>query len=303
MNNMLRSTYLCLVLLSMIWGGSYYFIKILLASFEPWSIVFIRSTLGLVTIIGMMYLMKQPFNLKKIPWIPMVIVAAINTAIPWGIIGLSETRIPSNMAAILNSTTPILSLILGILFFQAVSNRWHLFGMGVSCLGVVILLGYTPTVSSVNLLGSIGMIIASLFYALGSQLSKKLLHTLTPYQATFGTLLFTSLISGGITVSFEDINYSGLFSPYNLIIAICLGIFGSGIAYILFYFIVQRGGPELATKVTYLLPICSIIWGGLFLNEPVYLYMIFGLTIILFGIYLSGQNSKQINKMDVDTSS
>ncbi|MCG7344723.1 DMT family transporter [Sporosarcina sp. ACRSL] len=286
-----RSVYLSLLVLSMIWGGSYYFIKILLEVFEPWTIVFFRSTLGLVTIILIMLLMRKSFELKKIPWVWMTVVAAVNTAIPWAIIGFSEIRLTSNMAALLNSTTPLLSLLLGILFFGTKAVRWHWVGISIGIIGLMILLGLKTNMVYIDIVGGIGMIVASLFYGLGSHLSKSLLKGLSPFQATLGTLFFTSIISGIVAISTEDIPLTKVVTPINLFVLIGLGIFGSGVAYILFYFIVNRGTPVIATTVTYLIPVFSLVWGTLFLNESIHLNMIIGALLIMSGIFLTGKNS------------
>nr|WP_223829494.1 DMT family transporter [Paenibacillus arenilitoris] len=100
---MSRQLFAALVLLSLIWGGSFYFIKILLHDFGPWSIAFLRSAFGLATITLIMLVLRKPFGLRSIPWLPMAVMASIHTAIPWAIIAFSETRLTSGMASVLNA--------------------------------------------------------------------------------------------------------------------------------------------------------------------------------------------------------
>ncbi|WP_210365997.1 DMT family transporter [Bacillus sp. REN3] len=285
-----RILILTLVLLSLIWGGSYYFIKILLEDFGPWTIAFLRSSLGLLTISAIMLLTGKEFGLKKIPWLPMTIMALINTAIPWAIIGFSETRLTSSFASVLNATTPLWAIVVGLLFFNSKTDRYKLLGMGTAIFGLVILLGLEPgSVVSVDLLGFFGMILASLFYAIGSYLSKRLSERLSMYQVTFGTLLCCMAGSGGAALATEKITLTGLYNLTTLAAWAGLGILGSGIAYILFYFLVQNGGPEIATMVTYLIPVSGIIWGSTMLNEEIHFSLITGLVFILGGIYLAGK--------------
>jgi drug/metabolite transporter (DMT)-like permease len=289
-----RSPFFALLLLSLIWGGSYYFIKVLVEDFGPWTIVFLRSALGLVVIATIMLVTRQPLGLRKMPWLSMAIVALINTTIPWAIIGFSETRISSSLASILNATTPLCSLLLGIAFFRTVSNRLQLMGMVAAGIGVVVLIGLEPDWSaSIQVLGIVGMITASMFYGLGSQLSRRFLHQLSAYQATFGTLLFSMLGSGSVALSTEKISLSQLAVPEHAAVLIGLGFFGSGVAYILFYWIVKRRGPEFATMVTYLLPMSSIIWGGALLHESIHWNMVAGLVLILCGVYVASRKSRK----------
>ncbi len=300
---MQRSLYGALLLLSLIWGGSFYFIKILLQDFGPWTIAFLRSGFGLVTIVTIMLVLRKPFHFGKIAWGPMVAIALINTAIPWALIGFSETRVSSSMASVLNATTPLWTMIVGLMFFQAVTTRKQWFGMGIAFIGLIVLLGINPiTIISVDVLGFFAMIAATLCYAFGSQFSKRYFKELSMYQITFGTLLSGMVGSGLVATSIEPITWSHLASPSTLGVLIGLGVFGSGIAYVLFYFMIQKGSPEFATMVTYLVPATAIIWGYTLLNEHIGWSLLIGLVLILSGVYLASKaaaNNIRINKKHV----
>lgn len=285
---MSRPLYLALFLLSLIWGGSFFFIKILLHDFGPWTIAFLRSSFGLVAITVIMLILRKPFELRKIPWLSMALVALLNTAVPWAIIGFSETRLTSGMASVLNATTPLWTMVVGVVFFQAVTSRLQWLGMGVAFIGLIVLLGVnTESIISVDLLGFMCMISATLCYALGAQLSKRLLSGLSMYQITFGSLLCAMLGSGGAALSVESVSFTHLASPANIGALIGLGVFGSGIAYVLFYFMVQKGSPEFATTVTYLVPASAVIWGFALLHEKIYWSLLTGLAFILGGVFLA----------------
>ncbi len=295
---MTRSLFLVLFLLSMIWGGSYFFIKLLLNDFGPWTIAFLRSGFGLVTIVMIMLLLRKPFEIRKIPWVSMAVMAFVHTAIPWAIIGFSETRLSSSMAAVLNATTPLWTMVVGVLFFQAVTNRLQWIGMGVALTGLIALLGVNPvSIISVDLLGFIGMLAASLCYAAGSQLSKRLSRRMSLYQITFGTLLCSMLGSGSIAYLFETISLPQLIAPTNIAILIGLGVFGSGIAYILYYYMVQKGSPEFASMVTYLIPASAIVWGYTFLNEKLGWSLLTGMVLILVGVFLASKKTRKLRKL------
>lgn len=285
-----RSLFLVLASLSLIWGGSYYFIKILLEAFGPWTIAFLRSGLGLAVITVIMLLSRQKFGLRQIPWVAMAIMAFINTAIPWAIIGFSETRLSTSIASVLNATTPLWAVVVGLMFFKRKSSRSQVLGMAVAVTGLIILLDLNPaSIVSVDLLGFICMIIASLFYAIGSHLSKRLSENLTMFQVTFGTLLCCMLGSGSVAAVMEPIHWPGLLNPAVMAAWVGLGVFGSGMAYVLFYFLVQKGGPEYATMVTYLIPVSGIVWGYTMLQEDIRWSLIAGLLLILSGVFLAGR--------------
>lgn len=288
---MARSLYFALVLLSLIWGGSFFFIKILLPDFGPWTVAFLRSAFGLATIVTIMLALRKPFGLRQIPWLPMVIMALVNTAIPWALIAFSETRLTSSMASVLNATTPLWTLVVGVLFFRSVTNRMQWIGMGIAFIGLLVLVGVSPTsIVSVDLLGFACMLAATLCYAVGTHLSKRLSGGLSMYQITFGTLISTMLGSGVMAAATEGGSLAPLASPATLGAVIGLGVFGSGFAYILFYFMVQKGSPQFATTVTYLVPASAIIWGFTLLNEPISWRLVAGLVFILGGVYLANKD-------------
>ncbi|MFC4779173.1 DMT family transporter [Paenibacillus sp. GCM10023252] len=285
-----RLVYMALIGLSLIWGGSFYFVKVLLHDFGPATIAFLRSSAGLVTVTLIMLVLGKPFGFRTIPWVRMAVMATINTAIPWSLIALSETRLTSSMASILNATTPVWTIIVGILLFGQRSSRSQWLGIAAASVGVVLLVGYEPgAVGSVNLVGFLCMLGATLCYAVGSQLSKRLLGGFSMYQITFGTLISAMVVSGGVAFSTESIALSDLVTSTNLLMIIGLGVFGSGIAYILFYYMVQQGSAEFATMVTYLVPCTALIWGYTLLGESIAWNMVAGLVIILGGVYVAGR--------------
>lgn len=295
-----RSLLLVLTLLSLIWGGSFYFMKILLQDFGPWTIAFLRSTLGLITITVVMLSLKKPIGFKQISWVPMVIMALINTAIPWSLIAFSETRLTSTMASVLNATTPLWTLAIGILFFKTVSGRMQWLGMLIAFCGIIVLLDVNPvSLVSVDLLGFLCMMAATCCYAIGGQLSKRLPGSLSMYQVTFGTLLCSMVGSGGIALLTESFSFSGFASESTVASLIGLGVFGSGIAYILYYYLVQKGGPEIASYVTYLVPITAFVWGYALLNEEITWNLLVGMVFIAGGLFLTGRRERAKAKVTV----
>lgn len=285
-----RSLFFVLFLLSLIWGGSFFFIKILLDDFGPWTIAYLRSSFGLVAIIVIMLVLRKPFEFRKIPWIPMAVMALVNTAIPWALIGFSETRLTSSMASVLNATTPLWTTIVGVVYFQTVTNRLQWLGLGIAFIGLIVLLEVNPvSIISIDPLGFICMIAATLCYAVGSQLSKRM-KGLSMYQIAFGTLFCTMIGSGSVAFSIEPTSILQHVSFTNITALIGLGIFGSGIAYILFYFMIQKGSPEFATMVTYLVPVSAILWGYTLLNEKINWSLLIGLAFILGGVFMSRKN-------------
>ncbi|PGE90390.1 EamA family transporter, partial [Bacillus pseudomycoides] len=113
---MSRKLYFALIMLSLIWGGSFYFFKILVADFNPLVVAFLRSTFGTITLIALIPFFYKYFR-GKIPFIPLFAVGILNTLIPWTLICFSEQKMTSNLASVLNATQPLWTMVLGILLF------------------------------------------------------------------------------------------------------------------------------------------------------------------------------------------
>lgn len=294
-----RLLFAALIVLGLIWGGSFYFIKRLLEDFEPWTIAFLRSGFGCVTVAAVMLILGKKFELRAIRWLPLAVVAMVNTAVPWALIGIGETRLSSGLASILNATTPLWTIAVGALFFKAATNRMQWVGMVLAMAGIVILLDIDPrSFAAVDFVGFACMLAAALCYAFGSQLSKRL-KDVTLYQTTFGTLLCSTLGSGAVALAVEPVNLSPVASLTNIGLIVGLGVFGSGIAYILFFFMIQQGSPEFATMVTYLVPATAVLWGFTLLNEPVHWSLFAGLIFILGGVFVSGRKRRRQGTADI----
>lgn len=282
--------YVALILLSLIWGGSFYFIKVLVEDFGSWGVSFLRSAFGLATVTAIMLALRQPFGLRGVRWLPMAIVAVVNTALPWYLIAHSETRLDSGLASILNATTPVWTILIGAAAFRAPTNRYQWTGIAIAFVGLAILLGITPSaLSSIDGIGLLLMLSATLCYGLGSQLSKRVLTGYSMYQLTFGTLLCSTIASGVMALIAGPFPAAALADSSNLLCLLGLGVLGSGVGYILFYYIILEASAEFATMVTYLAPCTALVWAYSLLGEHIGWNMLAGLCVILAGVYVAGR--------------
>jgi len=286
--------YITLAVLSLIWGGSFFFVKILIESFDPWTTAFFRCLFGVITLLPFVYFKRREFILQGAPWVPLLLVGLFNSAIPWVLIAYSETKITSGLASVLNATTPIWTMLLGILLFRLSSTIYQVIGMMLGFIGILII----ADINWVNLyvhdsLAIAAMLLVTLCYGFATQVSKKYLQAISVYQIAFATLFVGSIVSGVMAISIETIEWTLLLQPSNFWSLIGLGSLGSGIAYILFFLLIQKGSPQFATLVTYLAPPFAIMWGALFLQEKVTFSLILGLIMILAGVYVSGKRKKE----------
>ncbi|EEN02452.1 hypothetical protein bthur0014_28720 [Bacillus thuringiensis IBL 4222] len=221
----------------------------------------------------------------------MFAVGILNTLIPWTLICFSEQKMTSNLASVLNATQPLWTMVLGILLFGIHSNRNQIIGLFIGFVGILILSDiHLSNVFSVDSLNFVAMLIATFCYGLATHITKRYLKEMSMFQISLGTLLVGSICSGGIVLFLEEpIQILTKISWHHIGALIGIGTFGSGIAYLLYFYLIQKGGPNFASISTYLVPVSAIFWGYILLNENISWRLIIGLVFILIGVYITNR--------------
>ena len=282
--------YLALIALSLIWGLSFVFISILSEPAGVWGTVFVRCIAGAVLLLPLLWFKRKEIN-KQVPWKALIVVGVANAGLPWGLIALSQTQINSSLAAVLNAFTPIFTGILGLLFFGSVLLKQQWMGIAIGFIGILIIMDFDISLLFGESFVGIGtMILATMCYGFSAHYARKHLRDIGIIFVTTCTLIVGSVV-GGIMIVLTDINQlQTLAQNLNgeiLFAIIGLGFFGSGIAHLLFFYLMKKKSAEFATSVTYLIPISAIFWGYFLLKEPISIRMIIGLIVILCGVYLT----------------
>lgn len=282
--------YLALISLSLIWGLSFVFISILGEPAGVWGTVFIRCLAGAILLLPILWFKRKDI-IKPVPWKALMVVGVTNAGLPWGLIALSQTQINSSLAAVLNAFTPIFTGILGLLFFGSVLLKQQWIGIAIGFVGILIIMQFDVSLLFGESFVGIGtMILATMCYGFSSHYARKHLKDAGIIFVTTCTLIVGAFV-GGIMMLLTNADQIQTLSQNmsgEVIAAIIgLGFFGSGIAHLLFFYLMKERSPEFATSVTYLIPISAILWGYFLLKEPITLHMLIGLVVILCGVYLT----------------
>jgi drug/metabolite transporter (DMT)-like permease len=291
--------YGALFTLSLIWGTSFLFIKLLVEPLGAWGVVFGRCLFGTVILLLIIAFRKDWKGLKGLPFGIIVLVSLLNNALPWYLIALSETKITSSYASLINATTPIWTLIIGFLFFQNKLRLLQWLGIALGFFGIIILSGVDITsIKDQSIVGLFTMVGATLCYGYSTHLTKKYLSTVSVTMISFSTLIVSALISFIMVLLTDRTIFTMILEPSIFGALVGLGVFGSGIAYLLYYYCIQKGSPEFASLVTYLVPISAMVWGAVILKEEIHFSMITGFILILAGVYVSSKKPKE-NKIQI----
>ncbi len=277
-----------LIVLALIWGSSFILIKKGLVGLNPFQLGSLRMIFaaGFLLVIGFKSLPLIPLH----QWKYIALTAMFGTFIPAYLFAIAQTQIDSSVSSILNSLTPLNTLILGALIFKLDFKRSQILGVIIGLIGsALLILNGAMHHPEQNYSYAILVLIASLCYATNVNLIKRHLSDLSPLSISTGN--FTVMLLPALIILY----FSGFFEvieipkvQHSVIFILILGVVGTGIANILFFKLIQMSSPVFATSVTYLIPVVAFFW-GLLDNEMLTPVQFMGAFIILIGVYLSSK--------------
>lgn len=280
--------YAALAAIALIWGASFLFIKVAVQDMSPTVLVVIRSTTGFIALAVLMVALRRGLvtNARR-RIVPFVVMALTAGVIPWLAIAWGEERISSGLASILNATTPLWAAIL--VYWIIPSDRpspINYAGVLVGLAGVVILVLPSITSGGIrgDLIGAAAVLLASVSYALSALYQRRKLRNVNVFEANLGQLAFTALLVLPLAAPSVPGTH---FEPRSIAAVLALGIAGSGIAGVLYYYVLNSLGPVRGSGVTLLVPVTAVFWGAMLLHEPVTLTILVGMVVILAGIVLT----------------
>lgn len=283
-----RLDWVLFVLLGFFWGSSYLFIKIGVdAGLPPFMLITLRLLIGFLLLATVVAVAREPLPRDPRTYGHLIVMGAVNIAIPFSLITWAELTVDSALAAILTAPVPLFVIIIAAIFLhdeRITVNR--LAGLVVGFIGVAILVGFDPaSVAAGDLAGEIALLGATLSYACGAVYARRNIHGLRPMIPAVFQVGFALVMTTILTFTFErplDVTVK----PEAWFAVIWLGLLGSGLAYLLFFRILGRWGATRTSMVAYLLPVFGITLGALVLSEPVDARLIIGTALVIGGVAL-----------------
>ena len=286
--------YTLLTILALIWASAFFNIKIATYSYGPLSISFFRIFFGALPVILICYLRKIKIEAFSKDWYWFAAIGIINLVIPFFLIAYGIQKVQSNLAAILMASTPLTAAILAHFFINNEKiNLIKSIGILVGFSGIVFLFSDKILINENNFFSAFLILFGSCFYVVGGLLTLKISNK-TNENVTASILIWATLILFPICIFIEQ--------PWNLtprldstISLIYLGVFSTGIAWLLRFYILKNNGLVFQAQVAYLIPIFGVILGFLFLKEGITPKVILSLIAVILGIYLVKRSSKVIS--------
>ena len=274
-----------LILLAVIWGSSFFNIKIATYSYDPITLALVRVIFASVPLLILCKVTKIKIEAFGKNWNWYALIGLCNIAIPFVLIAIGTSKINSYLAAILMSTTPLSGSILAHFFTKDEKLSYpKTIGVLIGFSGIILLFFDKAILNSENYIYALITILGSTFYCIGGLLTLKLKNKKNE-NVTTSTTLWSVIFLLPFSIIFET-PWQSSPSLASTLSLLYLGIIATGLAWLIRFRILTVNGLVFQTQVAYLIPIFGIIFGYFLMDEIITWRVLFSLAIILLGIYI-----------------
>ena len=275
--------------LALIWGSSFFFIELSLEWTTAVGVAFWRTALGALAMIIITYSLGLRLPGKAKQWLHLLVAGFFMSAFPFTMYAFAQQYTTSILAAILNATTPMFTLLATFTLFRAQKqNPTAIIGLLVGLVGVGITLGIWRGFGESEPIAILALLAASISYGIGTPYIRKYVTPMKlPATVTASVQVLTSavillpvyLFTGPLFIAEPTVQSAGAL--------VLLGVLGSGISYWLFHQVVATAGSAVAATVTYTNPVIATVWGVLLLGEGLHWYEPVGAILVLTGAFFA----------------
>jgi drug/metabolite transporter (DMT)-like permease len=271
-----------LVVLAAVWGASFLFMRVLAPVFGPFATADLRMLLGALFLGAFFVVVRFNPGLRQ-NFKAFLAVGLVNSAIPFVLYSAAALVLPASAEVILNALSPVFGAVAGAVFLGEAFSARTVWGLLLGFAGVVALSGGLHLEGLAAWAALAACVLAPVSYALGGVLVNKLAKGLPARAMAFGS----QGVAGLVCLPTLALSPAGPWGdPGAWVLMAVFGVLCSGVAYLLYYGLMKRVGPTRTLTVTFLMPVFGILWGALFLGEPVTLSLALGALLVLAGTFL-----------------
>ncbi|MFD1151743.1 DMT family transporter [Saccharothrix hoggarensis] len=272
-----------MAVLALLWGSGFLWIKLALTGLSPVQITVIRCALGAAVLLVLARLGRQA--LPRRLWGHLAVAAFFCNALPFLLFAVGEQTVDSGVAGVLNATTPLFSLIIGLLIgTDRGVTPMRVAGLVLGFAGVTLIFAPWQREGLAGI-GALALLGAAASYAVAfAYMGRKLVGKGGPIAVSAAQLTAATGLSAAL-VPFD--RTSTTLNVTAIVAVVVLGVFGTGVTFILNYRIIEDEGPTSAATVGYLLPVVSVALGAIVLDEPLTPRVVAGMAVVLAGVALT----------------
>lgn len=277
-----------LILLASLWGPSFLFIKVAVQDIPPLTLAFGRVVIGAALLLAVLRWRRQPLSRSRNTWRALAVVALMHNALPFVLFGWGEQYIDSALASILNGTTPLFTIVLA--HFLVPGDRLtpaKLTGVVIGFAGLIVLT--LPTLRDGiqgTTWGIVAVAAAAASYGIAIVYTRNHLRGLPPLVAPASQLALATLYLLPLTLLIDQPWQLPAPSPAALASMLALGVLGTGLAFVVYYRLLETAEPTYVSMVTYVIPVFGVILGVVVLGERLSWYSLAGFGLILLGVMI-----------------
>ena len=282
--------YSLLCFLALIWSSAFFNIKIATESFGPVTIAFLRVFLASIPLIILCNIKNIKIEVFSKDWYWFALIGFVNLVIPFFFISYGIKAVQSNLAAILMSSTPLTSTILGHYFTK--NEKFNLIktiGVLIGFSGIVYLFSDNILINENNFYSALLILLGATGYVVGGVLTLKISNKRNE-NVTTSICIWASIILLPLTMIFEQ-PWNSTPNTLSIISVVYLGLVSTGLAWLLRFSILKKNGLIFQSQVSFLIPIFGIILGYIFLKELITPKIIVSVILVLVGIYLAKKSN------------
>ena len=276
--------YILLVILALIWASAFFNIKIATESFGPITIAFLRVFFGSIPVLLLCFYKKIKIEAFSKDWYWFAIIGFVNLVLPFFLIAYGVKSVQSNLAAILMSTTPLSSTILGHFYTKNEKfNSVKTFGILIGFSGIIYLFSDNLLINDSNFISALLILLGSTCYVIGGVLTLKI--SKKKNENVTGSILIWAVLILIPFVYFIEKPWNSVPSIESTISVVYLGMVSTGVAWLLRFKILKDNGLIFQSQVSYLIPIFGTILSYIFLKEIITPKVLLSLLAVVVGIY------------------
>lgn len=279
-----RADWLAIAVLGLVWGGTFMVIAFALQGYGPLTVACARTSFGAVTLLIALRVMRQALPRGRPVWVYILPAGVLSTALPFFLLSWAQGTVPSAFAGLSMASVPLFVLPLAHLFSDEPMSSRKVLGFGLGFAGIVIVLGPQATQGSAQLLPRAACFLAALCYAVSSILTRRC-PKVDPVGFSAATLLVGAAVLLPAMLIFEGVpHWAG---PVPSLAIVFLGLVPTAIAALLRVYTIRRVGSGFMTLTNYQVPLWSMAFGTILLNEALPTTFFAALALILAGMALS----------------
>ncbi len=273
-----------LLLLSLLWGGAYFFAGVAVRELPPLTVVFIRVALAACALLPVMWYLQLQLPTSWRAWMPFVGMGLLNNVLPFSLIFFGQTQISVGLSAIINAMTPLFTVLVMAGFREEKLTAYRLIGVVLGVVGVAVIRGVDGAVGPAQTLGIGLCLAAALSYGFAALWGRRHLAGVPPVKSATCQLLCSSAIMVVMVCVVDQPWTLSMPSHWVQLALVALAVFGTALAYIVFFTLMARAGASNVMLVTLLIPVSALVLGNVFLAEVVHRREVLGAIVIAFGL-------------------